>query len=179
MWVIKMKFHIVRNNETLDDVLFLYNVTKDELIEENQHIKMWNKIIPGTKLKIPPITEAIEQDISDMEPFIEDYYPKLNYKQKDLVPDQEIPLEVEDKITITSNNHVDNKENQLEKKNDSVKQDIKPGYPPELLKKAISSPIVKKQPTFFNYQYPYNPYGYLPNISYYVIYYPTNHLKRP
>jgi hypothetical protein len=72
-----MKFHIVRTGETVEDILFLYNLTKDELVEENRHIRVWDRLIPGTKLKIPPLTEAIEEDVSEMEPFVEDYYPKL------------------------------------------------------------------------------------------------------
>src|SRR5690554_3078927 len=93
MKVIKLKFHIVRNNETLEDILFLYNLTKDELMEQNQHIRSWNKIIPGTKLKIPPITEAVEQEVSDMEPFIEDYYPKLNHDEYNETTQEEIPID--------------------------------------------------------------------------------------
>lgn len=73
-----MKFHIVRTGETVEDILFLYNLTKDELVEENRHIRVWDRLIPGTKLKIPPLTEAIEDDVSEMEPFVEDYYPKLS-----------------------------------------------------------------------------------------------------
>ena len=63
-----MKFHIVRTGETVEDILFLYNLTKDELVEENRHIRVWDRLIPGTKLKIPPLTEAIEDDVSEMEP---------------------------------------------------------------------------------------------------------------
>jgi hypothetical protein len=83
--VIVLKFHIVRTGEDLEDILFLYNLTKDELIEENRHIRVWNKLVPGTKLKIPPITEAMEHDINEMEPFVEDYYPKLSDNQDDII----------------------------------------------------------------------------------------------
>ncbi len=46
-----MKFHIVQMNETIEKILFLYNLSKDELVEENRHIKRWDKLIPGTKPK--------------------------------------------------------------------------------------------------------------------------------
>ena len=73
-----MKFHIIRSGETIDKIMFIYSLTKDELVQNNKHIRNWNKLVPGTKIKIPIITEAIDQDILDMEPFIEEYYPKKN-----------------------------------------------------------------------------------------------------
>ncbi len=71
-----MKFHIVRDGETIRDIMFLYSVTEDELKEDNRHIRVWDRLIPGTKLKITPITITDDEDITQMEPFIEDYYPK-------------------------------------------------------------------------------------------------------
>lgn len=71
-----MKFHIVRNHETIKEILNTYSLTINELKEYNRHIKEWNKLIPGTKLKIPIINESVEQDMIDMEPFIEEYYPR-------------------------------------------------------------------------------------------------------
>lgn len=73
-----MKFHIVRNGETLSQIAFAYNLEEEELKKENKHIRVWDRLIPGTKLKIPVIPEAVDQDITQMEPFVEDYYPKLN-----------------------------------------------------------------------------------------------------
>ena len=89
--MINLKFHIVRTGETVEDILFLYNLTKDELLEENRHIRVWDRLIPGTKLKIPPITEAIEEEVSEMEPFVEDYYPKLNDEHLDATEDVPFP----------------------------------------------------------------------------------------
>lgn len=73
-----MKFHIVRNKETLEDILYIYNLNKDELIENNKHIRVWDKLIPGTKLKIPSIPDSVDLEVTDMEPFVEDYYPQIN-----------------------------------------------------------------------------------------------------
>lgn len=85
-----MKFHIVRNGETLEDILYIYNIKKDELVENNKHIRVWDKLIPGTKLKIPSIPEAVDLEVTDMEPFVEDYYPSLS---EDVV--QEVSSKVE------------------------------------------------------------------------------------
>lgn len=92
-----MKFHIVRNQETTKDILSIYSLTINELKEPNRHIRDWNKLIPGTKLKIPIINESVEQDIIDMEPFIEDYYPRNDEplfqevieEQQDLINEEE------------------------------------------------------------------------------------------
>ena len=71
-----MKFHIVRDGETIKDIMFLYSISEDELKEDNRHIRKWDRLIPGTKLKISVITKSDDEDIMQMEPFIEDYYPK-------------------------------------------------------------------------------------------------------
>ena len=73
----EMKFHIVGNGESIDDILNGYDITFDELKNENKHIRIWEYLIPGTKLKIPVLTESIIENINEIEPFIEDYYPKL------------------------------------------------------------------------------------------------------
>ena len=77
-----MKFHIIGNNESLSEILNSYDITLDELKKENKHIRMWNYLIPGTKLKIPVITETMNEDINEIEPFIEDYYPKIKLEEQ-------------------------------------------------------------------------------------------------
>ena len=41
-----------------------------------EEIKNFKSLIPGSKLRIPIISEAIDNDVLEMEPFVEDYYPK-------------------------------------------------------------------------------------------------------
>lgn len=77
-----MKFHIVGTGEKVDDILKGYNLTLDELKNENKHIRIWNYLVPGTKLKIPVLSEAIVEDINEIEPFIEDYYPKIKIQEE-------------------------------------------------------------------------------------------------
>ena len=72
-----MKFHIVGSNETISEILSAYDMTFEELKKENKHIRRWDNLIPGTKLKIPVITESMNEEINSTEPFIEDYYPKM------------------------------------------------------------------------------------------------------
>ena len=62
-----MKFHIVGNGESVKEILDSYDLSLDELKKENRHIRLWNYLIPWTKLKIPVLSESINQDINDME----------------------------------------------------------------------------------------------------------------
>jgi len=159
--VIDLKFHIVRTGETLEDILFLYNLTKDELVEENRHIRVWDRLIPGTKLKIPPLTEAIEDDVSEMEPFVEDYYPKISNEDIEVVKTvpqeeedgEEQGVELEDAQPIQT---IEVKKAELiSSEKPKVKTATKPQdkYPPYFLGHY-------NYPRYFSYYYPISPYYY-------------------
>lgn len=81
-----MKFHIVGSNETISEILSAYDMTFEELKKENKHIRRWDNLIPGTKLKIPVITESMNEEINSTEPFIEDYYPKMRIDEEEYEP---------------------------------------------------------------------------------------------
>lgn len=132
-----MKFHIVKSGEKVRDLLFIYNLNIDELKENNRHIKFWDKLIPGTKIKIPVITEAINNDVEMMEPFIEDYYPKQLFdlpKENDSnsFVTEEVVLEKEESSVETESSkeeiEKDNKETVKEEKIQTVKQNDKISY---------------------------------------------------
>lgn len=97
-----MKFHIVGNNESIQDILNSYELTLDELKNENKHIRVWNYLIPGTKLKIPVLTEAMNEELNEMEPFIEDYYPKIK------IEEESFEIISEEKEEININDFVEN-----------------------------------------------------------------------
>lgn len=159
-----MKFHIVRTGETVEDILFLYNLTKDELIEENRHIRVWDRLIPGTKLKIPALTEAIEEDVNEMEPFVEDYYPKLSDENLETVETVSIPEDDEGEQVLEPDKTESIKS--LE-----VKETEAPKTTPEKPKvKTATKPQDLYQPYYLgHYNYPrYFPYNYL----IYPVYYP-------
>ena len=73
-----MNYHIVRMNETIDKIALTYNLTVDEIKDINKHIRNWNNLTPGLKLNLPPIPEIVKDDLNDIEPFIEEYYPRYN-----------------------------------------------------------------------------------------------------
>lgn len=73
-----MNNHIVRVNDKIDKIALLYNLNKDEIIKINTHIRDWDHLIPGTKIKLPIISEELKNELDNTEPFIEDYYPKID-----------------------------------------------------------------------------------------------------
>ena len=73
-----MNTHIVRVDEKIEKIATTYNLTTDEIMKINHHIKDWQHLVPGTKLKLPEIPEIVQSELDDTEPFIEEYYPKIN-----------------------------------------------------------------------------------------------------
>ena len=118
-----MKFHIIRSGETIDKIMFIYSLTKDELVQNNKHIRNWNKLVPGTKIKIPIITEAIDQDILDMEPFIEEYYPKKNILF-DEVKNNDEELDEEYKEVFLTKNEENIENNNKIQTNQVIEEDL-------------------------------------------------------
>ncbi len=72
-----MIIHIIRPNETIYDVSKRYNLTVDEIKNANAHFRSWENLAPGAKIKLPEISEAVSEELDFIEPFIEDYYPKI------------------------------------------------------------------------------------------------------
>jgi hypothetical protein len=166
--VINLKFHIVRTGETLEDILFLFNLTKDELVEENRHIRIWDRLVPGTKLKIPAITEVIEQDVNEMEPFIEDYYPKLTDEQFGSV--EEVIFQGKEE-TVEKEIKIDEKGEEHSIKTIEIDTEEKTSQKSEKPKiKTATKPQDKVYQSYLgNYNYPRNiPYTYIV----YPVYFP-------
>ena len=102
-----MNFHIVRTNETIEDIALLYNVDIEEIKESNKHIRIWDNLSPGLKIRLPEISESLATEIDDVEPFIEDYYPKLSplYKEEK-IEEEVIPVVVEKKEQSEKDNTI-------------------------------------------------------------------------
>ena len=80
-----MRFHIVKTTDTLDRIAKMYNLSIIEVKANNTHISDWKHLIPGTKIRLPTIPEYLSDELDNTEPFIEDYYPKLNTKTKKFI----------------------------------------------------------------------------------------------
>ena len=68
--------HIIRQGEKIKDICNHYDVQQTELKSYNQHVTNWDNIIPGTMIKIPIVSKAMNENLRESEPFVEDYYPK-------------------------------------------------------------------------------------------------------
>lgn len=107
-----MNYHIVRMNEKIEKIAHNYNLTVDEIKVLNQHISNWDNIIAGSKLILPNIPERIKDEINDIEPFIEDYYPKISdmkfdkiEEEKEIKDNNEDVLPSQDNKTSSTNNN--------------------------------------------------------------------------
>ena len=69
--------HIVKNGERIDQIMNLYRVNLDTIKSYNLHITDFNNLLCGMKIKIPLISEEIEQILENTESFVKDYYPKV------------------------------------------------------------------------------------------------------
>lgn len=101
-----MNYHIVRTNESIEDIALIYNLDIDEIKETNKHIRVWENLTPGLKIRLPEISESLAIELDDVEPFIEDYYPKLSplIKEEEKVEKEEvIPVVKEQNIEIQKN----------------------------------------------------------------------------
>ena len=123
-----MKFHIVSSSENIKKIAFLYNMEVEEIQKENRHIRDWQNLVPGTKLKIPVLSEAVINEVNEFEPFIEDYYPKYDLNEK---IDSEIYNVSNEEINMEVNNNEyvsvveKDKKEERENKKEEVKEDFK------------------------------------------------------
>ena len=149
-----MNYHIVRTNDKLETILNLYNLNVNELTDLNKHISNWNNLIPGTRIKLPIISESLTEELNDIEPFIEDYYPKIDLKRFESFDNNEnkVTLEevekdqgenIEEKVEINSEEIIYNKEENDEDTSKSIN------------KKSNFTNTIK-----LPYNYYYDPYNY-------------------
>lgn len=144
--------HIVRMNETIDKIVLTYNLTIEEIKNINQHIRSWDNLVAGTKLNLPSIPEIVKDDLNDVEPFIEDYYPKL-LNLNGITSNEENVIKTDVKIS------------QEEKNNEEIGQ-----IPQEVNETKVKEVNSLKKPIYYN--------GYYPPYPPYYPYYPPYNLRK-
>ena len=160
-----MKFHIVGNGETIEDILNGYDITFDELKNENKHIRIWHTLIPGTKLKIPVLTEAIIEELNEVEPFIEDYYPKIKVDEEEFTlveekKEEDVNIE---KFIKEEDSQMNANEKTLAEEQDNINDEIIETIKEENLERDyMSCPCQKNKQLYIRYVYP--PLYYRPII---------------
>lgn len=147
-----MNYHIVRTNERVSDIAQAYNLSVDEIKDINNHIRSWEKLIPGTKLKLPAIPEQIRVELDDSEPFIEDYYPK-------------IAVEELKAVGIAKSSEETKEVSPKEEETPSVTKTVSP----KLKTTTAPKPVNSQQRPPYPYYYYYNPY--YPYYAYQNYYY--------
>ena len=165
-----MKFHIVGNGETVEDILQGYDLTIEELKNENKHIRIWNKLIPGTKLKIPILSEAIIDDINTIEPFLEEYYPKIKIEEDNQIikdfDDESNEIEITELLNeddINNDEHLNHEDNKSIQETEEQNMEKVITENSETIK---SKGNINNNQIYYRYIYP-QPYYYRPVI--YVI----------
>ncbi len=143
-----MNTHIVRVDEKIEKIASIYNLTTDEIIKINHHIRDWDHLIPGTKLRLPEIPEIIQTELDNTEPFIEEYYPKIELNEY---------LQTHNEQEILSN------------VNQPLEQNLDDNASAKMPNNDATINKPKKYPTYNPYYYnnmsnPY--YGYHPNYYY-------------
>lgn len=73
-----MIYHIIKPGDTIELIAKKYRLTIDEIISINPHFRSWEHLAPGAKLRLPEVSEVVKEELDSIEPFIEDYYPKVN-----------------------------------------------------------------------------------------------------
>ncbi len=142
-----MDYHVVRVSEKIDQIASTYGLTIDEIKSINQHIRDWNHLIAGTRINLPPISNALSDEINDVEPFIEEYYPKIMSDYNNIV----------DKTEVVGNNPIE-KNNEEEKVLPTTE---------EPKNKPQNQPHYQKPSAFYNGYYPLYP-PYYPYYSPYM-----------
>ncbi len=92
-----MNIHVIRPGETIEKIAKMYNLSINELTSINPHFRSWEHLAPGAKLRIPEIPEYIKDELDEIDPFIEDYYPKINIDEIILNKDK---IEIEEEKPI-------------------------------------------------------------------------------
>lgn len=144
-----MTYHIVRMGETIDKIVAIYQVDLDEIKSINKYVRNWEHLIPGTKLRLPEIPESLNVELDNDEPFIEEYYPKIDINNYEHFSknSQNITQELKEEV-----NKKENEENQETKEQKVIKQEM------VIPEEELTPPFYNNYNYYPPYYYNFNPY---------------------
>ena len=94
-----MIIHIIRPNETIEDIAEKYNLTIDEVKRANAHFRSWDNLAPGARISLPEIPQHVIDEIDSVEPFIEDYYTTIDIDNLKKIKTEEVNLVINELIS--------------------------------------------------------------------------------
>jgi hypothetical protein len=101
--------HIVRMNEKVESILNTYQISLDELKENNLHITDFNHLNCGMKLLIPYLSKNVEQILESTEGFVQKYYPKISEVLEEKVVENKVEVLAKDEKVEVTNDRKDEK----------------------------------------------------------------------
>lgn len=72
--------HIVKNNETIYDIMDSYHITIDEIRDYNPHISNFYDLPFGMKLRLPILSKEVNQVLDSSEILVESFYDSIEHK---------------------------------------------------------------------------------------------------
>lgn len=87
--------HIIKNGERIENIVDIYKVSYEELKLANMHISDLKNVVPGMKIKVPLISEEIEQILDKTESFVMNYYPLVT---KEIIEKKEEKIKSSDVV---------------------------------------------------------------------------------
>ncbi len=84
--------HIIKQNETIEEIIMYYKVNFDDITSNNFHITDFKKLRSGMRLFIPLINEEITDILKISEPFVEE----VIIEDKQFTPKEEKLLNIEE-----------------------------------------------------------------------------------
>ena len=132
-----MLIHIVRPNENISKIANCYHCEVEDIVSNNKHITDYQKLAPGTKLKIPFITKEKKETLEETESFISDYYPKFKGLDGYKFAQEEVKAK-DTKIIEAKKENINSTNDSLEE----TKEEVNNVSSVEKTEKHLSKPII-------------------------------------
>ncbi len=147
-----VKYHIVQVNEKIKDISKKYNISLEEIVKFNRHINNIDSIVPGMKIRLPILSDEVNDELKENFLDIDKYYPKIeDFKDVKIEKKNVDNSETNEYVDTENSEEIPTTLNQTgEKVEINPQQTYNPysyqGYPPQGY----------QQPNFQGYPQPYS-----------------------